>query len=125
MGAQMILSPCAWAVPSGYDHAREPYGALWKDAYGDLARWFEMPVIGVSNVGVVGGGPWEGWKCIGCSLAVGPEGEVLAQAPYGESAECLLKVRAPILPRRAAGTAIAQMLRRKAGNGDWLPETVG
>jgi predicted amidohydrolase len=27
MGADVILSPCAWAVPPDHDQAREPYGA--------------------------------------------------------------------------------------------------
>ena len=28
MGADIILSPCAWAVPADYDHETEPYGQL-------------------------------------------------------------------------------------------------
>ena len=30
------------------------------------------------------GGPWAGRKCIGCSLAVGPGGAILAEGPYAE-----------------------------------------
>jgi predicted amidohydrolase len=34
MGAEIILSPCAWAVPAGHNNTREPYGQLWRDNYG-------------------------------------------------------------------------------------------
>ena len=52
-----------------------PYGKLWRDSYTELARLYDVTVIGVSNVGPITGGPWAGRKCIGCSLAVGPGGE--------------------------------------------------
>jgi hypothetical protein len=51
-----------------------------------------MTVVGVSNVGWLRAGPWKGRKCIGCSLAVGPGGRVLAQGPYGEAAEAMIPV---------------------------------
>ena len=78
MGAQLILSPSAWAVDADHDNAREPYGKLWLDAYAELARLYDVTVVGVSNVGWLTAGPWAGRKCIGCSLAVGPGGSVLA-----------------------------------------------
>ena len=30
MGAQLLVSPSAWAVPADHDPQREPYGALWE-----------------------------------------------------------------------------------------------
>jgi len=66
-----------------------------------LARLHEITVIGVSNVGWLTDGPWKGRKCIGCSLAVGPGGEVLAQGPYGEDAEALIVVPVELRERRA------------------------
>jgi predicted amidohydrolase len=89
MGARVILSPCAWAVPRDHDNRREPYGQLWLDNYGPVARDFALSIVGVSNVGPLTAGPWEGRKCIGNSLVVGPKGE-MARAPYGERAEALL-----------------------------------
>jgi predicted amidohydrolase len=82
MGAQVILSPCAWAVPADHDQKREPYGQLWLDNYQPVAREFGLWIAGVSNVGPITDGPWSGRKCIGCSLVIGPEGEVAYQAPY-------------------------------------------
>ena len=92
MGAQLLLSPSAWAVDADHDNQREPYGDLWRESYTLLAHDFELPVIGVSNVGWVRTGPWAGKKCIGCSLAMGRDAEVLAQGNYGEDAEQLLVV---------------------------------
>jgi predicted amidohydrolase len=96
MGAQVLLSPCAWAVPPGFDNAVRPYGDEWVTAYGALARETGMPVIGVSNVGRVVGGEWDGWACIGASLAVGSDGEVILQAPFGDAEEALLTVEIPL-----------------------------
>lgn len=94
MGAQVLLSPCAWAVPPDHDEDREPYGRMWLDAYTALASEYRMPVVGVSNVGPVIGGPWDGRRCIGASLAVGPSGEVLARGRY--DAEDLVVVTVPL-----------------------------
>lgn len=92
MGADIILSPSAWAVPPGFDNAARPYGDEWVTAYGALARETGMPVVGVSNVGPVVGGEWDGWRCIGASLAVGSDGEVVVQAPFSDHEEALVVV---------------------------------
>jgi predicted amidohydrolase len=105
MGAGLILSPSAWAVPAEHDQVREPYGRLWLDNYAPVARDFRLWIAGVSNVGPITAGPWAGRKCIGCSLVVDPEGEPVVQGPYGERAEALLCVDLEIPPRPARGTA--------------------
>jgi predicted amidohydrolase len=92
MGAQLIVSPCAWAVDGDHDNFKEPYGDLWKGSYSELATLYDITIVGVSNVGQIAAGPWQGKKCIGCSLAVGPGGQVLAKAGYGEDAEELVVV---------------------------------
>ena len=89
MGVRLLLSPCAWAVDADHDNTRQPYGGLWLGAYGTLCRRFPLTIVGVSYVGPVEGGPWKGRRCIGNSIAMGPGGELLAMAPYGETAECL------------------------------------
>jgi predicted amidohydrolase len=117
MGAQVIVSPSAWAVPANHDHEKTPYGQLWKDSYGELCRLYDITVVGVSNVGPMRTGPWAGRKCIGCSLAMGPGGEVLAQGPYGESAESLLPVEVQLRPPLAAGTDFALVLKARGYEG--------
>jgi predicted amidohydrolase len=118
MGAEVLLSPCAWAVPADHDNRCEPYGDLWKGAYGELARLYQMPIVGVSNVGLLSAGPWKGRKCIGCSLAVGSDGRPLIEGPYGEDAEQLLVVDLALHPRSVKGTDIAAWLRRREPGGE-------
>lgn len=101
MGAEILVSPSAWAVEADHDNAKDPYGALWKGSFGTLAKADQMIVVGVSNVGWISGGAWDGHKCIGSSLAVGYGGAILAQGPYGESAESLIRVQVEIIPRPA------------------------
>jgi predicted amidohydrolase len=105
MGARLILSPCAWAVPADHDNVREPYGQLWRDSYGPVAREFKIWIAGASNVGPIDSGPWAGRKCIGCSLLVGPDGQPALMGPYGENAEAILyadvTLEAPRRPNKA------------------------
>jgi predicted amidohydrolase len=117
MGAQVILSPSAWAVDADHDNTRDRYGKLWRDSYTELARLYDVTVIGVSNVGPITGGPWAGRKCIGCSLMVGPGGEVLAEAPYGDRAEAVVCV--DVCPRSpvARGTEFATALAARGYRG--------
>ncbi len=103
MGAQVILSPCAWAVPSDHDPERQPYGALWRASYGPVARDFRLWIAGVSSVGPIVDGPWKGRRCIGCSLVVGPDGRPIVEGPYGIDAETILYVEIEPLPRPARG----------------------
>jgi predicted amidohydrolase len=92
MGAEIIFSPCAWAVPADHDQSRTPYGDVWRRAYVPVARDFSMWIVGVSNVGTLADGPWSGRKCIGCSMVIGPNGREVLQGPYGEDAEAVLLV---------------------------------
>src|SRR5262245_1753070 len=113
MGAQLLLSPSAWAVDADHDNAREPYGKLWLDSYEELARLYDVTVVGVSNVGWLTAGPWAGRKCIGCSLAVGPGGNVLARGLYGEATEAVIRIEVELRPPIASGTRVADALRAR------------
>ncbi len=117
MGAQLVLSPSAWAVEADHDNTREPYGDLWRRSYGELARLYDLTVIGVSSVGRLEAGPWKGRKVIGCSLAVGPGGEILAEGPYGENAEALVLVAVEPQAPIAKGTLVADALRARGYHG--------
>ena len=104
MGADILLSPSAWAVPADHDNAREPYGQLWLDNYIPVARDYRMWIAGVSNVGWLTDGPWAGRKCIGCSLVVDATGQPVLRGPYGHDAEAVLFVDVQPVPRPARGT---------------------
>jgi predicted amidohydrolase len=99
MGADLILSPCAWAVPADFDSTKTPYGALWRASYGPVAKEFGLWIAGVSNVGPITAGPWAGRQCIGCSLLVGPDGEPRLTGPYGQDEEALLLHEIPLASR--------------------------
>ncbi|MBU6400660.1 MAG: carbon-nitrogen hydrolase family protein [Verrucomicrobia bacterium] len=115
MGADVILSPSSWAVPAHHDHRAQPYGQLWLDNYQPVARDFQMWIIGVSNVGWIRRGPWTGRKCIGCSLAVNPDGEAVVTGPYGHDAECLLYVDIRPRSRPARGDGWERWWRSGTG----------
>ncbi len=110
MGAQLLLSPSAWAVDADHDNKIEPYGARWREAFGELGRLYDLPAVAVSNVGWLTDGPWKGRKAIGSSLATDCRGQVLAQGPYGETAEALIIVDVPLRQTSIRGTQIAEDL---------------
>jgi hypothetical protein len=101
----VILSPCSWAVPADHDQQRDPYGQLWLDNYQPVAREFALSIAGVSNVGPITDGPWSGRKCIGCSLVIGPVGEVVYRAPYSAADEHVSNVQITprVRPRACSG----------------------
>jgi len=117
MGAQILLSPSAWVVEANYDNNKNPYGEMWKKPYTTLAKLYDITVIGVSGVGWINTGVLKGHKYIGCSLAIGPGGNILAQGPYGESAKDLIIVEVKIIQNNIRGTAIAESLKNKGYEG--------
>ena len=104
MGADIILSPCAWAVPPDYDNNAEPYGDTWKKVYQPVSAKFDLWVVGVSNVGKIEAGPWKNWNCIGSSLVYAPGGKEVLQAPYGAKADTIIYVDISLKNRPARGT---------------------
>ena len=104
MGADVILSPSSWAVPPDHDNIKEPYGKTWRDAYMPVAKEFSVWIASASNVGPVTEGPWKNWKCIGCSLIIGPDGKEELMGPYGELAEKIMFYNIKPVPRPARGT---------------------
>ncbi len=110
MGAQLLLAPSAWALDASHDLVAQPYGEKWRRSYGELGRLYDLPVVGVSNVGWVTDGPWKGRKVVGCSLATNNRGEPIAQAPAGESAEALVIAEIELRQPRVRGTQIPEDL---------------
>ena len=104
MGADVILSPSSWAVPPDHDNNKKPYGGMWKEAYKPVAKDFRVWIASCSNVGWMTGGPWKGWKGIGCSMVIGPGGSDMLHAPYGVDADTILYVDINPEPRPGQGT---------------------
>jgi len=104
MGADIILSPSAWAVPPDHNNETDPYGGTWRNAYEPVCKIFKAWFVGVSNVGTVDEGEWTGWNCIGCSLAFNHKGEEILQGPYGVTADTILYIDVELQKRPARGT---------------------
>lgn len=117
MGADLILSPCAWAVPADHDPERDPYGELWERNYGPPAADFRLWIVGISNVGPIEAGPWAGRKCIGNSMIVGPDGTVVRRGGYGEEADeiILCDLETEVRPAQGAGWEAFWETERPAG----------
>ena len=116
MGADIILSPCAWAMPADHDNVREPYGQLWLDNYQPVARDFRVWIAGCSNVGWIDDGPWRGRQCIGCSLVIDPRGDVAARGPYGVEAETMILLDIEPERRPARGDGWSRQSAIKTAN---------
>ncbi|MBI4041061.1 MAG: carbon-nitrogen hydrolase family protein [Deltaproteobacteria bacterium] len=110
MGAQLILSPCSWTVDYFFQENTNPYGAKWFKPYFTLASLHHLVIIGTTSVGVIVGGPYEGKKMVGCSLAVGPQG-LLCQGKYNEFSGELITTQISIPNHNRRGTAIGEHLR--------------
>ncbi|WP_455383458.1 carbon-nitrogen hydrolase family protein [Salinispira pacifica] len=106
-GAQIVVSPCAWPVePDALIRNVPDPGAdaagLWHGFYAPLARRYGIAVVGVGSVGPIGNaGPWSGYSCVGGSVAIGPEGQLLARGPIGAEAEAVVVVSIPECSIRA------------------------
>lgn len=104
MGADVILSPSSWAVQPDHNNQDEPYGGMWKEAYKPVAKDYRVWIASCSNVGWMTGGPWKGWKGIGCSMVIGPGGTDELHAPYGVDADTILYVDIKPESRPGQGT---------------------
>lgn len=114
MGAELVLSPAAWAVPPEHDQTISPYGwDLWRPAYTRLATLYDLGVVGVSNVGMINDGSWQDWRCIGCSMAVAPGGQIVAEGSYGAEAEELIVIDLPVVQRKDRGTETGSMTKKR------------
>lgn len=85
MGAQLILSPSSWTVDHSITEEMDPYSEKWIKPLSKLAKTYAIPVISTTSVGYIVGGPYEGKKMVGCSLAVDETG-ILAQGTFNEFA---------------------------------------
>jgi predicted amidohydrolase len=120
MGAEFILSPSSWTVDYSITEEHDPYREKWVKPYSILARLYNVAIVGTTSVGYIVGGPYEGKKSVGCSLAVDASG-IRAQGKFNEFAGDLVVVDMPKPDRAEKGTQIGEMLLRKGFKFDTLP----
>lgn len=119
MGAQIILSPSSWTIDYTQLEDRNPYGEKWLRPLKTLSELYGLVILTATSVGYVVGGPYEGKKMVGCSLAVGPAG-VIAQGSYNELSSEVIVTEIDVPVRKEKGTEIGEMLRRKGYYGRGL-----
>ena len=120
MGAEFILAPSSWTVDYSLTEEHDPYQEKWVRPFSILAQLYNVVVVGTTSVGYIVGGPYEGKKSVGCSLAIDANG-VRAQGTFNEFAGQLI-VADLIRPHRPErGTDIGVMLQAKGYQFDKLP----
>jgi predicted amidohydrolase len=85
MGAEFILAPSSWTVDYSLTEEHDPYEEKWVRPFSILARLYNVVVVSTTSVGYIVGGPYEGKKSVGCSLAVDANG-VQARGAFNEFA---------------------------------------
>ncbi len=113
MGAQIILSPSSWTVNYSITEKDDPYGEKWVKPYTTIAKLFNLAIVGTTSVGVIVGGPYEGKKMVGCSLAVTPQG-IVAQGKFNEFAGELIIAEFKIPSGANKGTLIGDKIKEQA-----------
>ena len=79
----------------------------------EIAALYDIPFVSVTSVGYIVGGPYEGKKMIGCSLAV-DKGGVIAQGEFNEFAGDMKVVDVSIKPQRWKGTQFDDLEKTRA-----------
>jgi len=106
MGAQLILSPSSWTVGYSTSEGEDPYGEKWIKPYTLLTKTYGLTLVGTTSVGTIVGGPYEGRKMVGCSLAMNEKG-ILAQGSFNEFSGELVTVSTTLKPRTFLGTQLS------------------
>jgi len=102
MGAQLILSPSSWTVDHSITEEMDPYKEKWVKPLSQIATLYKIPVVSVTSVGYIVGGPYEGKKMVGCSIAVSESG-IIAQGEFNEFAGDLKTVEIQLKPLSKRG----------------------
>ncbi len=110
MGAQIILSPSSWTVDYAITEADDPYRDKWIAPLTHIAKLYNVLMVSTTGVGYIVGGPYEGKKMVGCSLAVGKDG-IVAQGQFNEFAGELIVFESPVPQNQEKGTEIGDRLK--------------
>jgi predicted amidohydrolase len=110
MRAQILLSPSSWTVDYNITEEMDPYRDKWEKPLFSLANLYNMLVVSTTAVGYIVGGPYEGKKMVGCSLAVNRDG-VLTKGLFNEFAGELITVESKIPQNNLKGTEISDHIK--------------
>jgi len=123
MGAQIILSPSSWTVDYSISEDDDPYKSKWIKPYQYISSLYGIAIIGVTSVGYIVGGPYEGKKSVGCSLGF-LKGDMLVKTRFNEFCSELNSIEFEIPDIQFRGTQIGKMLKSKDYEFDGLGHLV-
>ncbi len=109
MGAEIILSPSSWTVDHTITEKDDPYKKKWLNQYLSLSKVFDIPVISTTSVGYIVGGPYEGKKMVGCSLATDKNG-LITKGDFNEFASDLKIIEVKTKISNLKGTEIGPLI---------------
>ena len=112
MGAQIILSPSSWTVDYKITELDDPYSDKWVLPLTYIAKMYNIVLISTTSVGYIVGGPYEGKKKIGCSLAVDGQG-VLKQGQFNEFAGDVIFVDVDVPSNSEKGTILNERILQR------------
>ena len=110
MGAQCLLSPSSWTVDHSVTEQDSIYENKWKEPFSFLAKTFQIPVLSATGVGYIVGGPYEGKKMIGGSLAAFPDG-TFKEGVYNELSKSLFCLDVPLTEIKYKGVQVGQRIQ--------------
>tara|TARA_B110001452_G_scaffold91616_1_gene75474 strand:+ start:4085 stop:4930 length:846 start_codon:yes stop_codon:yes gene_type:complete len=119
MGAQIILSPSSWTVDYSITEEDNPYNDKWIKPYSYITELYNITIVGVTAVGYIVGGPYEGKKSVGCSLVV-ENGKMINEGRFNEFTSELICMNINLKENICKGTDIGKMLKGKGYNFDGL-----
>lgn len=112
MGARIILSPSSWTVDHSISEIDEPYHDKWVTPLSYIAQMYNALVVSTTSVGYIVGGPYEGKKMVGCSLAVNSEG-VLRKGQFNEFAGELIFLEAAVPAAGSKGAVLNEEIVKR------------
>lgn len=112
MNAQIILSPSSWTVDYSITEEMDPYLEKWIKPLTTISKMYEIPFISTTSVGYIVGGPYEGKKMVGCSLAVDKHGQY-QQGEFNEFAGDVKVLEIELGDLKWKGTQYGVMLKQK------------
>ena len=105
MGAQLILSPSSWTVDHSTTEEKDPYQSKWSKQIIKLSEVFEIVFVSTTSVGYIVGGPYEGKKMVGCSLAA-DKGKLIAKGEFNEFSSDIKYITVNLVDNKLKGTKI-------------------
>ncbi len=109
MGAELILCPSSWTVEYNVTEEEDPYKDKWINQFEKISKIFGIPVISTTSVGYIVGGPYEGKKMVGCSVATDKNG-IITKGRFNEFSSDLVYIDIDVENNGIKGTQVGDKI---------------